>query len=57
MGWGRNFDIFNRLYRVSDQHDRKISEMGTWGVDEWVWDLKWKRNLRAREEPNLNNLL
>lgn len=39
---------FNRLFRINEQREVKICEMGYWGPSGWVWELKWSRELRGR---------
>lgn len=36
---------FPRLYRISGQKNHKISEMGRWCQNSWVWELEWDRSL------------
>lgn len=39
---------FNRLFRVSSQQESKISEIGRWEENEWIWEFVWRRGLRER---------
>ncbi|KAL8535589.1 hypothetical protein ACS0TY_011282 [Phlomoides rotata] len=48
---------FNRLYRLSEQKEAVISEMGCWDNGEWVWDFKWNRELSTRNLDRFNNLI
>lgn len=57
MGWRVYFESFSRLFRKSAQKECKISEIGTWVNESWVWELKWSHGLRAREVSSLNTLL
>lgn len=47
--------LFNRLYRISDQRDAKINEMGSWVDERWVWNFRWKMKLRERELLSILN--
>lgn len=48
---------FNRLYMISVQKECRVSECGFWGTNGWVWNLKWSRVLRVRDESFLNELM
>lgn len=48
---------FSRLFRLSEKKEAKISDMGHWGSEGWVWNLSWRRTLRAREESSVNIIL
>ncbi|GAU15735.1 hypothetical protein TSUD_235480 [Trifolium subterraneum] len=36
---------FQRLFQVSTQSTNMMSEMGNWVEGQWVWDLRWRRDL------------
>ncbi|GAU10371.1 hypothetical protein TSUD_422770 [Trifolium subterraneum] len=48
---------YKRLFQVSEQSNSKVGEMGTWEDEEWVWDLKWRRDLFAWELDLLDELM
>ncbi|MCI28346.1 hypothetical protein A2U01_0049546, partial [Trifolium medium] len=48
---------FPRLFSMSTQQYSKISEMGRMGVDGWRWDLTWRREFFAWEEPIFQEFL
>ncbi|KAL8469022.1 hypothetical protein ACS0TY_032009 [Phlomoides rotata] len=48
---------FNILYRVSEQRESKVGEMGSWDDCGWNWVFRWSRELRGREVFILNELI
>lgn len=38
---------FNRLFRLSEQHDSLVGDVGTWNVVVWSWDFKWTQLLMS----------
>ncbi|GKU86994.1 hypothetical protein SLEP1_g1457 [Rubroshorea leprosula] len=48
---------FPRLFLVSTDKDKRISQMGTWREDKWQWTLHWRRSLYEWEEDNLTKML
>ncbi|KAL8465794.1 hypothetical protein ACS0TY_035049 [Phlomoides rotata] len=48
---------FGRLFRVSEQKEASVSEVGVWENGLWVWDLKWRYTLSARKLNSFNELL
>lgn len=50
-------ELFPRLYRISDNKQNRISEVGRWENEEWRWELTWIRNLRERDLSYVNELL
>ncbi|GAU35216.1 hypothetical protein TSUD_204920 [Trifolium subterraneum] len=47
---------FQRLFQVSTQVTSTVREMGNWVDDQWVWDLKWRRDLFVWELILLESL-
>ncbi|GKV32990.1 hypothetical protein SLEP1_g41549 [Rubroshorea leprosula] len=48
---------FPRLFLVSTDKDKRISQMGTWKEDKWQWTLHWRRSLYVWEEDKLTEML
>ncbi|GAU25978.1 hypothetical protein TSUD_166610 [Trifolium subterraneum] len=36
---------FQRLFQVSTQSTSTVREMGKWVEGQWLWDLRWRRDL------------
>ncbi|MCI08317.1 putative ribonuclease H protein, partial [Trifolium medium] len=47
---------FQRLFQVSDQSASTVGEMGSWVEGQWVWDLRWRRDLFVWEFNLLESL-
>lgn len=47
---------FNRLYRLSNQQNHYIKDMGVWEDNTWKWQFEWRRELRLVEEESLQHL-
>ncbi|GAU33515.1 hypothetical protein TSUD_386600 [Trifolium subterraneum] len=47
---------FQRLFQVSAQSTNMVSEMGNWVEGQWVWDLRWRRDLFVWELNLLESL-
>ncbi|MCH84701.1 putative ribonuclease H protein [Trifolium medium] len=51
--WVGNLSLeqhFPRLFNISVQQDKLISEMGSWCNGVWRWELLWRRNFFVWEE-------
>lgn len=57
VGHQRLCEQFRHLYILSVQRSSCISEMGHWEQGVWSWNLLWRRNLLAREEEKVGDLL
>ncbi|XP_057452844.1 uncharacterized protein LOC130744700 [Lotus japonicus] len=49
-GLGRLEGRFHRMYNLSRNKYAAIHEIGEWRGGEWTWRLKWRRELKGREE-------
>ncbi|XP_057809125.1 uncharacterized protein LOC131023599 [Salvia miltiorrhiza] len=49
--------VFPRLFQLCVEKKAVISDLGRWANSEWIWDLKWRRELFDREKPMINELL
>lgn len=45
LGHDTLMDIFPRLFLISIMKIEAISALGGWVNEEWVWNLKWRRNI------------
>ncbi|XP_057809058.1 uncharacterized protein LOC131023530 [Salvia miltiorrhiza] len=41
--------VFPRLFQLSSNKEARIGDLGKWVEGKWMWDLSWRRELRARE--------
>ncbi|GKV36541.1 hypothetical protein SLEP1_g44662 [Rubroshorea leprosula] len=51
---------FNRLFRLAEDKDALVKNMGEWRNGEWIWKWSWSRELLGRENTlvqDLNKLL
>ncbi|GKV30550.1 hypothetical protein SLEP1_g39351 [Rubroshorea leprosula] len=51
---------FNRLFRLAEDKDALVKNMGEWRNGEWIWKWRWSRELLGREVTlvqDLNSLL
>ncbi|KAL8469023.1 hypothetical protein ACS0TY_032010 [Phlomoides rotata] len=58
--WGEGENLrekFGRLFRLSEQKEALISEVGKWVNWTWEWDFKWSRPLSSRHLIYYNELL
>lgn len=49
--------MFKRLHLLSLSKEAKISQMGVWRDEEWLWNLDWRRRLFVWEEQPVENLM
>lgn len=49
-------DSFAGLYAISQQKNKKLSEMGNWIDGKWVWDLHWSRSIEGENVLHLGVL-
>lgn len=49
--------VFSRLFSISSNPDGCIHDFGNWDGSKWRWKFVWNRNLRLRDEENLEHLL
>ncbi|GLT65802.1 hypothetical protein SLA2020_382120 [Shorea laevis] len=47
---------FNRLFRLSENKEMLVKDMGEWREGQWVWKWRWRRNLSQREQSVLQEL-
>lgn len=45
------------FFRISNQKECVVREMGKWGEEGWRWEFKWTRNLLPRDLSLLNQFL
>ncbi|XP_057770773.1 uncharacterized protein LOC130990569 [Salvia miltiorrhiza] len=48
---------FHRLYRLCENRKVSVGESGRWVEGVWVWDLKWRRELRDCERETVKSLM
>ncbi|XP_057790730.1 uncharacterized protein LOC131007831 [Salvia miltiorrhiza] len=48
--------VFPRLFYLCEDKEASIKEAGKWVNGEWVWEVKWRRDLFDRESVAVNNL-
>ncbi|GKV44022.1 hypothetical protein SLEP1_g51253 [Rubroshorea leprosula] len=48
---------FPRLFLVSTDKEKRISQMGIWREAKWLWTLNWRRPLFEWEEDNYSEML
>ncbi|KAL8552344.1 hypothetical protein ACS0TY_001153 [Phlomoides rotata] len=47
---------FPRLYRLSNQKNEHIGDMGSWINDTWIWNWEWVRSLSHRNTVFFNKM-
>ncbi|GKV14191.1 hypothetical protein SLEP1_g25095 [Rubroshorea leprosula] len=47
---------FNRLFRLAENKDVLVKNMGEWRDGEWNWKWCWRRELLGREHTSLQDL-
>lgn len=45
------------MYRLSEQQDEYVANMGRMIQNRWVCDFKWRRSLLEREIEEVNNMI
>lgn len=50
-------DLFPRLYYISNNKEGKIKDMGYWDGGRWIWEIRWLREIREREQCKVEELL
>ncbi|XP_057793139.1 uncharacterized protein LOC131009748 [Salvia miltiorrhiza] len=48
---------FPRLYNLCSNKKALVGESGFWEGEEWVWSVNWRRDLRERENGQVEELL
>ncbi|XP_057811357.1 uncharacterized protein LOC131025574 [Salvia miltiorrhiza] len=50
-------DEFPRLFWLCEDRNATVNDMGKWCDGRWVWEVKWKCELREREVESVNSLM
>jgi len=48
--------VFPRLFSICSAKDAKVTELGFWANDVWVWQLAWRRSSFDWEKPLVDQL-
>ncbi|MCI15394.1 hypothetical protein A2U01_0036532, partial [Trifolium medium] len=50
-------ELFQSLYNNTVQQDSVISALGTWVINNWVWNFEWRADLTETEAETAHDLL